>query len=197
MKTRALSLGVITLSIKTFSIKGIEPNDSINDTQHNNNLPLYWVSLCWVPHFIYCSAECHFDEYCYAVGHCAKSCGHFSQNQEHVKDEEITSNKYFKSLALRSNKSSDILSQSSAFRHLFFSCFPFEKRYLWQSKSTQFQTFLNISYHPQISNTDSCGTTIRCKRAILLYCLLHNFEFKLWTYLSIYLSLYLSIHLSI
>jgi hypothetical protein len=45
---------------------------SLNDTHHNNTLPLCWVFLCWVSHFIYCYtecqyAECHYAEYHYAV----------------------------------------------------------------------------------------------------------------------------------
>ncbi len=46
----------------------------INDMQHNN-LSLYWMSLCWVPHFIYCYVECHYAECHNAECHCAECIG--------------------------------------------------------------------------------------------------------------------------
>jgi len=45
---------------------------SINDTQHNNDLPLCWLSLCWVSGFIYYYAECHYAECCNAECHFAE-----------------------------------------------------------------------------------------------------------------------------
>jgi hypothetical protein len=43
---------------------------SKSDAQHNNALP-----LCWVSHFIYCYAECHYAEYRYAECHYAECHG--------------------------------------------------------------------------------------------------------------------------
>jgi len=35
---------------------------SQSDTLHNYPLSFWWVSSCWVSHFIYCYAECHYGE---------------------------------------------------------------------------------------------------------------------------------------
>jgi hypothetical protein len=42
----AMTFGIMTYSIMTFSINGLKVTFSIKDTQHNNALPLCWVSLC-------------------------------------------------------------------------------------------------------------------------------------------------------
>ncbi len=46
------SLGTMTIGITTLSIKVYLWNSAYN-TQHNNSLPLCYVSLDWVSHFIY------------------------------------------------------------------------------------------------------------------------------------------------
>jgi hypothetical protein len=84
MTLRITTLSIMTLSIMTFSILTLSieayfvtlsTND--NDTQHNNNLPLCWASICTVKHFICFYAECHYAEccsaeFCYAECYYAK-----------------------------------------------------------------------------------------------------------------------------
>jgi hypothetical protein len=60
-----MSVGQTLFIQKTLSLTTL----SINDTQHNNALPLCWVSLCWVSHFIHCYAECHCTKCSYADCH--------------------------------------------------------------------------------------------------------------------------------
>ncbi len=57
------TLNITTFSMITLSIKGLYVTLSICDIQHNNALPLWWLSLFWVSHFIYDYAECCYDEY--------------------------------------------------------------------------------------------------------------------------------------
>ncbi len=78
LDTSAISgWGATTLSITTFSIIttlgkwSLHVTLSISDTQHNNALPLCWVSLCWVLCFIYCYDEYHYVECHYAECRCA------------------------------------------------------------------------------------------------------------------------------
>ncbi len=58
----ATTFSIMTFSITTLDIIGLVEKLSKNDThhkwRHNNALPLCWMSLCWVLHFIYCYAEC-------------------------------------------------------------------------------------------------------------------------------------------
>jgi len=61
----ATALSKTTFIITTLSIKGLFEKFSLIDIQHkniqhNNTLPLYSISLCWVSLFIYCYAECHY-----------------------------------------------------------------------------------------------------------------------------------------
>ncbi len=58
----ATTLGITTLSIMTVSIRSFYLTVSIKDTQHSSALLLCLVSLCWVSHFIYYYAECHYAE---------------------------------------------------------------------------------------------------------------------------------------
>ncbi len=63
-----MTFSIMTFSIMTLSIEAyfvtLSTND--NDTQHNNNLPLCWASICPVKHFICFYAECHYAECCSA-----------------------------------------------------------------------------------------------------------------------------------
>jgi hypothetical protein len=59
-KTR--KCGTTTLSITTLSIKGLYVTLSVSDSQHNNALPIFWVSR-----FIYYYAECHYTKCHYAA----------------------------------------------------------------------------------------------------------------------------------
>ncbi len=45
---------------------GLISDIQYNDNRHNNTLPLCWMLLFWVSHFIYCYAECHYAECHYA-----------------------------------------------------------------------------------------------------------------------------------
>jgi hypothetical protein len=62
----ATTLSITAFSITTLSKWGLHVTLSISDTQHNNALPLYWMSLCSVSCFIYYYAECHHAECRYA-----------------------------------------------------------------------------------------------------------------------------------
>jgi len=53
----ATTVSITTVSIMTVSIKGFYVTLSINDTQHNNALP-----LCWVSFYYYNYPECHYAE---------------------------------------------------------------------------------------------------------------------------------------
>jgi hypothetical protein len=54
--------------------------------QHNNTMPLCWMSLFWLSHFIYYNGECHYAECRYAECHYAecrgaiRGTGGYSQN---------------------------------------------------------------------------------------------------------------------
>ncbi len=47
MKRSIMKLSITTFSIATQSIKGLRMTLNINNTEHNNALPLCWVLQCW------------------------------------------------------------------------------------------------------------------------------------------------------
>jgi hypothetical protein len=60
------TFSITTFSIMTLSIKGLYVTLSISGTQHNKDLILCWVSLCWMWHFIYFYSECRHAKCRYA-----------------------------------------------------------------------------------------------------------------------------------
>ncbi len=78
--TQHNSFSLLTFRIMTLSMKGLYATVSINNTQHNNTLPLCLVSLSWVSRFIYYYAECHCAECCYAESRGAKFWGDIHKN---------------------------------------------------------------------------------------------------------------------
>ncbi len=53
---------ITTFSRTTLSMKGLFETLKRNDTKHKWSSITTCVLLCWMPHFIYCYAECHYPE---------------------------------------------------------------------------------------------------------------------------------------
>jgi hypothetical protein len=53
---------ILTFSIKKHCIKRLFVTFSINNKEHINALPLFWVTLCWLSRFSYCNAKWHYGD---------------------------------------------------------------------------------------------------------------------------------------
>ncbi len=65
MTLNIMTFSTMTLNVLTVSMNGLYVTLSIIQTEHNwhsAHQSSFWALLCWMPHFVYCYAECHYVE---------------------------------------------------------------------------------------------------------------------------------------